>query len=415
LSTASGRGTLSTADLGVAAPPARAGQAQGMSHTEDHAARPLVVTADQALLDDLLRLAAAAGIAPEVITDAGAARRAWSTAGIVIVGDDLVAALGSARPPRRDGVVVVQAARRDDLATGPAGTAAPPPGSRTGAAIAPAVGSSVWAHAVAIGAEDVWTLPEREADLVERFGSCLDSARPAKSVAVVGGVGGCGASTFAAALAVTASDQQLATLLVDADPLGGGLDLLIGLDDSDGMRWADLAAASGRLAAPALRAALPRLREVSLLTWSRDAARPVSTEAMRSVLAAGRRGHDLVVIDVARRADPAGEEALSRADHTLLLVRSDLTGVSAASRVAHQIGPFAQRIGVVAIRAGSGAMPGDLVAESLALPYVATMRPDRRIATTSGGDLLTVRRRGALASACRTVLSQIGLQEGRPA
>src|SRR5262245_23559821 len=340
-----------------------------MSHTEDHAARPLVVTADQALLDDLLRLAAAAGIAPEVIADAGAARRAWSTAGIVVVGDDLGAALGSVRPPRRDGVVVVQAARRDDPAAGATGTAVPPPGSRTGAALAPAVGSSVWAHAVAIGAEDVWTLPEREADLVERFGSCLDSARPAKTVAVVGGVGGCGASTFAAALAVTASDRELATLLVDADPLGGGLDLLLGLDESDGMRWPDLAAARGRLAAPALRAALPWVREVSLLTWGRDVARAVSPEAMRSVLAAGQRGHDLVVVDVARRADPAAEEALSRADHTLLLVRTDLTGVSAASRVAHQIGPLAQRIDVVAIQAGAGAIPGDLVAESLALPY----------------------------------------------
>src|SRR3712207_8052527 len=42
--------------------------------------RPLIVTADASLLDDLLRLAAAAGVEPEVAADAGAARRSWSTA-----------------------------------------------------------------------------------------------------------------------------------------------------------------------------------------------------------------------------------------------------------------------------------------------------------------------------------------------
>ncbi|HEU0285739.1 MAG TPA: septum site-determining protein Ssd [Nocardioidaceae bacterium] len=387
-----------------------------MSHTEDPAARPLVVTADQALLDDLLRLAAAAGIAPEVIADAGAARRAWSTAGIVVVGDDLIAALASVRPPRRDGVVVVQAAHRDDPAGGPTGTAVPPSGSRTGAALAPPAGSSVWAHAIAIGAEAVWSLPEHEADLVERFGTCLDTGRPATTVAVVGGSGGCGASTFAAGLAVSASDRGHPTLLIDADPLGGGLDIRFGLDEPDGMRWPDLAAARGRLAAPALRAALPRVRDVSLLTWSRHEPTVVAPKAMGSVLDAGQRGHDLVVVDVPRRTDPASEEALSRADHTMLLVRGDLAGISAAGRVIHLIGPIAQRISVLAIQTGAGAVPGELVAESLALPFATTMRPDRRIAAASEEEFVTLRRRrGPLASSCRTVLSQIGLIEGRPA
>jgi secretion/DNA translocation related CpaE-like protein len=387
-----------------------------MSHTEDHAVRPLVVTADQALLDDLLRLAAAAGIAPEVIADAGAARRAWSTAGIVVVGDDLVGALASVRAPRRDGVVVVQAASRDDPAGGPAGAAVPPSGSRTSAALAPPAGSSVWAHAIAIGAEAVWSLPEHEAELVERFGACLDSARPARTVAVVGGSGGCGASTFAAGLAVTASDRGHSTLLVDADPLGSGHDILFGLDEPDGMRWPDLAGARGRLAAPALRAALPRVRDVSLLTWSRHEPSVVAPEAMRSVLDAGQRGHELVVVDIARRTDPACEEALSRADHTLLLVRADVSGISAASRVARQIAPIAQRISVIAIQTGAGAVLGELVAESLALPHATSMRPDRRITAASGEEFVTLRRRrGPLASACRTVLRQIGLLESRTA
>ena len=39
--------------------------------------RPLVLCADEHVLDDLLRLAAAAGVEAEVAADPGAARTAW--------------------------------------------------------------------------------------------------------------------------------------------------------------------------------------------------------------------------------------------------------------------------------------------------------------------------------------------------
>ena len=165
-----------------------------------------------------------------------------------------------------------------------------------------------------------------------------------------------------------------------------------------------------------MRAALPRVRDVFLLTWSRHEPSVVAPEAMRSVLDAGQRGHELVVVDIARRTDPACEEALSRADHTLLLVRADLAGISAASRVTQLIAPIAQRISVVAIQTSAGAVPGELVAESLALPHATSMRPDRRIAAASDEEFVTLRRRrGPLASACRIVLRQVGLLESRPA
>ncbi|MDQ4084472.1 MAG: hypothetical protein M3165_01510, partial [Actinomycetota bacterium] len=44
--------------------------------------RPLIVTADETRLDALLRLAAAAGVTPDVAPDPVAARRLWAAASL---------------------------------------------------------------------------------------------------------------------------------------------------------------------------------------------------------------------------------------------------------------------------------------------------------------------------------------------
>ena len=64
---------------------------------------PLLVTRDQTLLDELLRLAAAAGVTPEVAARRRAPRcAAWSAAPLVLVGADLADELAALAPPRRD-------------------------------------------------------------------------------------------------------------------------------------------------------------------------------------------------------------------------------------------------------------------------------------------------------------------------
>ena len=73
------------------------------------AGRPLVVTADDELLDELLRLLAAAGAEPEVATGGPALRRAHRSAPLVLVGADALAAGVLRARPRRPGLVVVSA------------------------------------------------------------------------------------------------------------------------------------------------------------------------------------------------------------------------------------------------------------------------------------------------------------------
>ena len=73
--------------------------------------------------------------------------------------------------------------------------------------------------------------------LVARLADSVEGgAPPARLVAVVGGSGGAGASTLSAALAVTALRLGVRPWLVDADPLGGGIDLALGGEDTVGLR-----------------------------------------------------------------------------------------------------------------------------------------------------------------------------------
>jgi hypothetical protein len=98
-------------------------------------ARPLVVSTDERLLDDLLRLLAAAGAEPELATGGPALRRAHRQAPLVLVGADALTAGAVRALPRRPGVVVVATHE---------------------------LPAADWAGAVEIGAERVAVLPDDE-------------------------------------------------------------------------------------------------------------------------------------------------------------------------------------------------------------------------------------------------------------
>lgn len=350
--------------------------------------RPLLVTADEQLLDSLLRLAAAAGVTPQVATDVAAARRSWSVASLVVLGVDQVAAAVAAGLPRRPTVAVVSDHSTDD---------------------------TVWQHAVAVGAEQVLVLPDAAEHLLAVLGDGGDSAGTgATTVAVVGGCGGAGASTFSAALALTAAERGHPALLVDADPLGGGIDLVVGREDTAGLRWPDLAGASGRLSAPALRQALPQAEQhLSVLSWGREDLSSVPAASMRAVVQAGQRGHDVVVVDLPRHLDAASEEALIRVDQVLVVVPAQVRAVAAAHRVVAALRELSPRLHAVVRGPGPTGLDGLLVAESLQVPLAAEMRSERGLAESLDLGLGPLRRRrGPLRACALDVLNMLGTDTG---
>lgn len=121
----------------------------------------------------------------------------------------------------------------------------------------------------------------------------------ARTLAVVGATGGCGASSLAAACAVAARAAGRAAL-VDLDTCGGGLDVLLGVEDVVGARWPDLHAARGHVDPDELVASLPRWRGVPVLSADRRRPAPVADDVRDAVLAGLRARAVTVVLDVPR-------------------------------------------------------------------------------------------------------------------
>jgi secretion/DNA translocation related CpaE-like protein len=341
---------------------------------------PLVVTGDPDLLDDLLRLAAAGGTEVDVAPDLPAARPHYPLAPIVVIGVDQIGACLRSRLPRRSHVVF---AGRGEL---------PDP---------------VWDAARTLGIEHVVTLPDAEPWVVDRF-----AERPGQPVgrvlAVIGGRGGAGASILAGGLSVTAAAAGHRTLLIDADPLGGGLDLVLGWDEVPGLGWSSLAGVGGRVDPRALITALPNRGDLVLLSFERDQSPAVPCEAMAATIDAARRGRDVVIADLPRHLDDASVIALEEADRAVLIVPAEVRASAAAKRVVRMIHHHRSELSLVVRGPAPGRLEARDIAEALGLPLAGSLRPDlpmckameHGVAPASSG-------RGPLAVLSRRLLAQL--------
>ena len=342
----------------------------------------LLVTADDALIATIPRLCALAGLPCEVERDSSAARAGWREAATVLVGSDVAPALAVAGVPRRDHVLV--------LTTGSADV-------------------GCWQAALSIGASTLLRMPDQEPVLVDELRAGLISAGPgARVIAVIGGCGGAGASTFAAALAVTASLSGKA-LLVDGDPLGGGLDVLIGAESLPGLRWTELAATRGQLDPDAFAAAICDVQGVGLLSWGRS--RPaggLELEVVEAVVAAASQAFATVVIDVARFPSHTTHCLLESSDASVVVVPADVRAVAATASLVASLG---RRLGtphLVVRDPGNGRLAAKDVAASLGLPLTSTLRSEPAVQLAAQRGELPIRRgRCAITQVCEEVLSAI--------
>ena len=314
----------------------------------------LIVSADATLLDGLLRLAAAADIEARIAPDAVRARSAWHEVALIVVGMDLAGELARCAPPRRPGVILATAGLD---------------------------GEEVYRLAVDIGAQDVVALPDQETWLVDQMAAAAEPViGRATTVSVIGGRGGAGASVLSATLASSAAHRGLHTLLIDGDPLGGGIDLVLGAERAAGARWSDYADRCGRLSSAALHDSLPARGGLAVLSWHRGAVEPISAETMRSVLDAAARGYDLVVADLPRHVTDASAEVLASADVTLLVVPAEVRATVAADRVADVARRYTRDLRVVVRGPSPGGLRPTVIAESLRLPLAGVVAADRRLA-----------------------------------
>lgn len=342
--------------------------------------RPLIITSDPELLNDLLRLTAEAGLIADAAADPAAARPYFAGAPMVFIGGDKAQACVRAAFPTRPNVVLVERreAERPDFG-----------------------------QAETLGADHIITLPAGEPWLLERLVS-FDDDDTGSVLAVIGGRGGAGASVLAGGLAITGARFGMRTLLIDADPMGGGADLVLGWESMRGLRWPDLSGASGRVPSSALVESLPGHADLVVLSWDRGEPATVPTEAMLSALDASKRGRDLVVIDVPRHLDEASLIALRAADRAYLVVPAELRACAAATRVAATVLPHAPALSVVVRQPGPGGLTVQEVVDAVHLPLAGTLKTEvtlakeleRGVAPASSG-------RGSLAVLCEKLLGEL--------
>ncbi|MEV1287752.1 septum site-determining protein Ssd [Micromonospora sp. NPDC049679] len=342
------------------------------------------MTGDAELLDDLLRLAAAAGTEVDLAPDPAAARSRYATAPLVFIGVDQAQPCLRARLPRRPRLVLVGRSGHDD---------------------------KPWQLAELLGAEHVAMLPAAEPWLVDRFAEQSPGSTPASGariIGVIGGRGGAGASVLAGGLAVTAARAGLRTLLVDADPLGGGLDLVLGWEQLEGLRWPALTETDGRVDPPALVQALPSRGDLVVLSWDRGDLLAVPVEAMAATMDAGRRGRDLVVVDLPRQLDDAAVIALQAADQVFVVVPAELRATAAAARVAATAALHCPDLSVIVRGPAPGRLKAREVARALDLPLAGTLRPEPGLCRgMERGEAPAASGRGPLASLCQRIVADI--------
>jgi secretion/DNA translocation related CpaE-like protein len=350
--------------------------------------RPLLVTADPDLLDDVLRLCAAAGVEVEVAPDPTAARPTWARAPLVLVGDDVSVAMTRVPLRRRADVVLVGR----DLDDG-----------------------SIWKRAHDVGAEHVALLPDAEPWLIARLADAVDSGGSrGLTIGVVGGRGGAGASTLAAALAVTAMRCGRRAMLVDADPYGGGADLLFGGEQAAGLRWPDVATAKGRIGGEELVNALPRMGELAVLSCDRGDPLELGADAMSSVLGAAARVCEVVVVDLPRRIGESAQVALAASNLALIVVPAEIRAAAAAARVATEVARFADDVRIVVRGPAPGGLDAIDIASALGLPLAGQLKAEPHLAVAlERGEVPAGRGRGPLAEFCRRLLASTTVVDER--
>ncbi|MUL79741.1 septum site-determining protein Ssd [Mycolicibacterium sp. CBMA 226] len=351
----------------------------------------LALITDAGLHDEIERIAAAAGVRV-VYAAEPSGRKAWLGAAAVLLDVTAAQRCRELGMPRRPAVLLIA----DDA-----------PGTRD------------FQAAMAIGAQAVITLPADESELVGVLSEAAageSGLRRGAVVAVIGGRGGAGASVFAIALAQAAGTPDRECLLVDVDAWGGGIDLALGAESDAGLRWPDLAAAGGRLSYPALRDALPRRREVVVLSAGR-AGVELRPTALAAVVEAGSRAGATVICDVPRQPSAAGETVLAAADLVVVVAPAEVRACAATRVVAEWVTAINPNVGLVVRGPAPGGLRAAEMATILGLPLLAAMRAETNLdgVLERGGLSRSLRGRSPLATAARRVLTVLQQQPGEAA
>lgn len=349
--------------------------------------RPLVITANDELLDDILKIANATDSTPHVAPDYAAAAELWQRASIVLCDQKGAQEALDARAPWRPALVLVARGQGSD----------PPPSEE------------LWRLAADLSADHIAVLPEATRWLTRRLQQTVATpSRNLRTIGVIGGRGGAGSSVLAAALGVVASQQGHRSLLIDADPLGPGIDVTLGQEADTGTRWSHLT----RDATAAGLRRLPRIGDLELLTWDRQEITAVDQGLVTEVLDAANGTYDVAVVDLPRYPDEATAAALRRCSTVYLVVPAEVRAVFSASRTAALLGAQCRNLQAVVRGPAPAGLRGADIADVLQLPLAATINTERGLSRLlEGGAAPAKLAASRLADVCRRLLTTLQMEQ----
>lgn len=339
----------------------------------------LVICQDSRLLDVVMSAAASCGADPRVVREAHEVRRWWARAATVLIGAEMA--------PSVAGLGLVP---------------------RTGVHLIASDAEAATAWSVPLDAS-VLVLPEQSGFLPAVLSqSESPGMNRGRMIDVMGGTGGVGASTLAAALAQRCQLRQARPCLVDLDVCGGGIDLLLGAEKQTGWRWNDLLSVSGSV--HDIASSLPTPSGFPVLSMGRTGAESSAAlqapgaQSVRSVLDSLCRNVDVVVIDDPEPQDWPGTEKAMR----LVVVAAQVRAVMAArARIQRHGWQDAQLV----VRCGPGmGLDPRAVADSLSLPLAGRITTDRRLVAAAQAGEPPGRRSGSrFAKQVDAIVSGLGV------
>lgn len=198
-------------------------------------------------------------------------------------------------------------------------------------------------------------------------------------VGVVGAAGGVGASTLAALVARRLS-RTTSTVLVDLDPGAAGLDVVVGIEESDGARWPDLRGAGGDVRGEDVVALLPRWGSCAVLSADRTRPSAVDPSVRLDVLHALACEVGALVLDLDRGTVVDGDAPLAACDAVVVVARPDLRSVAGVLAMRPRLDEAATRRGIVVQGGGTGALGTADVTGATGVDVWHAARRDRALA-----------------------------------
>lgn len=205
-------------------------------------------------------------------------------------------------------------------------------------------------------------------------------------IGVLAGCGGAGASVFAAVLAGCAAAQAGQAFLIDCDPVGGGIDVLLGCERTAGSRWSQVRLRGGGLDPAVLRDCLPSWHQVSVLAV--DDPHVLDPAALGQIADAAALAGP-VVLDIARWPSPIRAAALRSCDLTVLITPAEVRAVTAAAAIAADLDPG--RTALV-VRGAAASLPTDRIGALLGLAVLGELGHDPASRQPAGLDPRRIRR-----------------------